>query len=43
MGDVDRSSCGVLAGEPFQHVNQSWDCSELENEPEERDAMDWLM
>ena len=43
MGDVDRSSSSVLAGEPFQHVIQNWDSSQVEYEPEERDAMDWLM
>ena len=32
MGDVERSSSGVFAWEPSQHVNQSWDCSLVENE-----------
>ena len=31
------------AEEPVQHVGQSWDWSQAETEPEERDAMDWLM
>ena len=43
VGDVERGSSSVLAEEPFQHVKQSWDCSQVENEPEERYAMDWLM
>ena len=43
VGDVERGSSGVLAEEPFQHVKESWDCSQVENEPEERSAMDWLM
>ena len=36
MGVVERSSSGVLVVEPFQHVNHSWDCSEVGNEQEER-------
>ena len=24
-------------------MGQSWDCSQIEDELEERDAMDWLM
>ena len=43
IGDVERSKSSILVGEPYQHVNQSWDCSQVENEPEERDAIDWLM
>ena len=43
MGDAERGSNGVLAGELCQHVNQSWSCSRVENEPEERDAMDQLI
>ena len=39
---VDSTTCGVLAEEPLQHVNQSWDCSQVENGPE-RAAMNWLM
>ena len=39
---VDSTTSGVLADEPLQHVNQSWDCSQVENEPE-RAAMNWLM
>ena len=43
MGGVEKkSSSGVLAGEPFQHVNQNCGCSQVENEVE-RDSMDWLM
>ena len=38
--DVERSSSSVLAGEPFQHVHQGGDCSQVENEQEERDG--WL-
>ena len=40
---VGRSSSGGLAEEPFQHVGQSLDCSQVENDPEEKDAADWLM
>ena len=43
MRGVGRSSSGGLAGEPFQQVGQSWDCSQVEKEPGERDAMDWLV
>ena len=43
MGNVERGSCGALAEELFQHVNQCWDCSQVENEPKERDVMDWVM
>ena len=32
-----------LADGLFQHVGQSWDCSQMENELEERDAMAWPM
>ena len=39
---VDSTTCGVLADEPLQHANQSWDCSQVENE-QERAAMNWLM
>ena len=41
--DVETKSSGGLAEEPFQHVGPSWDCSQVENELEERDAMDWFM
>ena len=34
--DVEKSSIGGLAEEPFQHVGPSWDCSQVENELEER-------
>ena len=37
----DQAAFGL--GSPAKHVNQSWYCSQLENELEERDAMDWLM
>ena len=40
-GVVSSSSDGVDE-EPLQHVNQSWECSQVENEPKERDAQDWL-
>ena len=41
--NVERGSgCGV-AEEPFQHVGQSWECSQIGDELEERDAIDWLM
>ena len=33
----------VVAEEPLQDVNQSWDCLQVENELEERDAMDGEM
>ena len=33
---VERSSGAVLAEECLQHGKQSWDCSQLENEPQER-------
>ena len=33
----------VSAGEPCQHVAQIWDCSEVENDTEGRDATGWLM
>ena len=36
MCGVERSSNGVLAGKPFQHVSRSWDCWQVKNEPEER-------
>ena len=42
-GDVERGSGGVVAEDPFKHVNQSLGCSQVENELEERDAMDLLM
>ena len=41
--NVERGSGGDGGEESFQYVNQSWDCSQVENELEERDAMDWLM
>ena len=34
MRDAERGSRGVMAGEPFQHVHQSGDCSQVENEPD---------
>ena len=37
---VERSLSGVEVGEPFQHVGQSCDCSQVETELEVRD-MDW--
>ena len=40
---VEISSSGGLAEEPFQHAGQSLDCSQVENEPQERDSMDRLM
>ena len=40
---LKRSSSGGLAEEPFQHAGQSWDCSQVENEPEETVAVDWLV
>ena len=27
----------------FEHAGQSWDCSQVESEPVETDAVDWLM
>ena len=36
MGDAERGSSGVVAGEPFQHVNQCWDFLQVENELDER-------
>ena len=41
--NADRSSGGDVVGEPLQHVDQSWDCSQKEDESEERCAMDWRM
>ena len=32
MGEVERSWCGVLVGEPFQHAKQSWGWSKVEND-----------
>ena len=40
---LKRGSGGDFAAEPFQHLGQSWDCSQIEDELGERDAMDWLM
>ena len=40
---VEKSSSGGLAKEPFQHAGQSWDCSQVENKPEETVAVDWLV
>ena len=37
----ERSSSGGVAEEPCQHAGQSWDCSQVENELEERAAMNW--
>ena len=51
IGDVTgkvEETCGVergrsgVAEETFHHAGQSWDCSQVQNEPEERDVMDWL-
>ena len=39
---VEISSSSVLAGEPFPHVFQSWNCSQVEN-AQGRYAMDWLL
>ena len=39
---VQRSSSFVLAAEHFLHAGQKWECSQGENEKEERDA-NWLM
>ena len=36
MGNVERSSSGDLAGDLFHHVSQNWNCSQVENELEER-------
>ena len=36
MGDAERGPSGVVAGEPFQHVNQCWDFLQVKNELEER-------
>ena len=33
---VQRSSSVVLAGGHFQHAGKKWECSQGENEPEER-------
>ena len=41
--NTERSCGGDVAEEPFQCVGPSWDCSQMEDESEERDAMDWLM
>ena len=43
FGRGDVECCGVVAGVLLQHVNRSWDCSQVENELEERDVMDWFM
>ena len=42
-GGVGRSSSGGLAEESFQQVGQIWDGSQVEAEPEERTAIEWLM
>ena len=41
--NAERGSGGDVADEPFQHLGQSWDCSQMEDELEERDATDWIM
>ena len=43
MRGAGRSSSAGLAEEPFQHVDESSDCTQVGDEPEESDAMDWLM
>ena len=30
-----------MAGEHFQHAGQNWNCLQVENESEARDALDW--
>ena len=37
----ERGSSGDVAVEPFQHAGQSWDCSQVVYEPEERVVMDY--
>ena len=39
MENVGRGPSGVVAEEPFQHVNQSWDCSQVEKEQERCDGL----
>ena len=42
--NAERSSGGDVAKEPFfQQVGQSWVCSQMEDELDERHAMDWLV
>ena len=38
---AERSSRAVLAGDAFQHAGHSWDWSQVDYEPEEREVMDW--
>ena len=39
MENVGRGPSGVVAEELFQHVNQSWDCSQVEKEQERCDGL----
>ena len=40
---VERSFSGGLAEEPVGLAGQSWDCSQVEDEPDESDAVEWLV
>ena len=39
---AERGSDGDVCEKPFQHVDKNWDCSQIEDEVEERDAMVWF-
>ena len=36
MVGAERDCSGVVSEEPFRHVRQSWHCSQVEKEPDER-------
>ena len=40
---LKEAQAAFWLGSLFRHLYQRWDSSQEENEPEERDAMDWLM